>query len=116
MKLYEIAHSRTGDKGDISNISVIAYDTTQDPSSVPYKLWEAMGYDKEYAANQLRLQKAMNDLEELPTWSCTPYYQGNTPRIRQNVAWAESSAVSYGNSVLGCRTNRTPAGLRSVRL
>ena len=26
MKLYEIAHSRTGDKGDISNISVIAYD------------------------------------------------------------------------------------------
>lgn len=26
MKLREIAHSRTGDKGDISNISVIAYD------------------------------------------------------------------------------------------
>lgn len=25
MKLYELAHSRTGDKGDISNISVIAY-------------------------------------------------------------------------------------------
>lgn len=27
MKLYELAHSRTGDKGDISNISVIAYRT-----------------------------------------------------------------------------------------
>lgn len=26
MKLREIAHSRTGDKGNISNISVIAYD------------------------------------------------------------------------------------------
>lgn len=26
MKLYELAHSRTGDKGDISDISVIAYD------------------------------------------------------------------------------------------
>ena len=26
MKLWEIAHSRTGDKGDISNISLIAYD------------------------------------------------------------------------------------------
>mgnify|MGYP001072860538 FL=1 len=25
MKLFELAHSRTGDKGDISNISVIAY-------------------------------------------------------------------------------------------
>lgn len=85
--------------------------TTQDPSSVPYKLWEEMGYDREYSMQQLRLQKAMNDMEELPTWSCTPYYQGNCPRIGQNVAWAESSAVSYGNSVLGCRTNRTPAGL-----
>ena len=85
--------------------------TTQDPSSIPYKLWEAMGYDREYAAKQLRLRDAMNELEEFSTWSCTPYYQGNCPRIRQNVAWAESSAVSYGNSVLGCRTNRTPAGL-----
>lgn len=26
MKLYEIAHSRTGDKGNISNVSLIAYD------------------------------------------------------------------------------------------
>ena len=27
MKLWEIAHSRTGDKGNISNISLIAYDS-----------------------------------------------------------------------------------------
>ena len=26
MRLHEIAHARTGDKGDTSNISVIAYD------------------------------------------------------------------------------------------
>lgn len=26
MKLYDIAHSRTGDKGNISNVSLIAYD------------------------------------------------------------------------------------------
>ena len=26
MKLWDIAHSRTGDKGNISNISLIAYD------------------------------------------------------------------------------------------
>jgi len=31
MKLREIAHSRTGDKGNISNISVIAYDPAQYP-------------------------------------------------------------------------------------
>ena len=31
MKLREIAHSRTGDKGDTSNISVIAYRETHYP-------------------------------------------------------------------------------------
>jgi hypothetical protein len=31
MKLREIAHSRTGDKGDISNISVIAYEEKHYP-------------------------------------------------------------------------------------
>jgi len=37
MKLKEIAHSRTGDKGDISNISVIAYHE-QDYSMIKEKL------------------------------------------------------------------------------
>jgi len=31
MKLYEIAHSRTGDKGNIANISLIAYDIKDFP-------------------------------------------------------------------------------------
>ncbi len=31
MKLRELAHSRTGDKGDISNISVIAFDQKDYP-------------------------------------------------------------------------------------
>lgn len=31
MKLKDIAHSRTGDKGNISNISVIAYDEKDYP-------------------------------------------------------------------------------------
>lgn len=31
MKLRDIAHSRTGDKGDTSNISVIAYETKDYP-------------------------------------------------------------------------------------
>lgn len=37
MKLKEIAHSRTGDKGDISNISVIAY-KAEDYSMLKEKL------------------------------------------------------------------------------
>lgn len=84
---------------------------TQDPASIPYDSWEEMGYDPEYAANQFHLCESVLKLGEYHAWSCTPYVQGSVPRVGQNVAWAESSAVSYANSVLGARTNRTPAGL-----
>lgn len=85
--------------------------TTQDPASIPFKHWQEMCYDSEYAENQYRLEAAIMKLGEMPKWSCTPYYQGSVPRAGQNIAWAESSAVSFANSVLGARTNRTPAGL-----
>ena len=45
-------------------------------------------------------------LGEMPKWSCTPYYQGSVPRLGHNIAWAESSAVSFANSVLGARTEQ----------
>jgi len=42
----------------------------------------------------------------ITTCSCTPYLIGNTPHFGEHIAWAESSAVCYGNSVIGARTNR----------
>ncbi len=45
--------------------------------------------------------------------SCACYVKevGNAPEPGTMVAWAESSAVNYGNSVLGIRTNRNGAGI-----
>ncbi len=42
-------------------------------------------------------------------YTCACYFDevGNTPEFGDNLAWAESSAVVYANSVLGARTNRT---------
>ncbi|QPP09697.1 DUF521 domain-containing protein [Streptomyces bathyalis] len=37
--------------------------------------------------------------------TCTPYQVGNIPVRGEHVAWMESSAVVYANSVLGARTN-----------
>ncbi|MDR2007318.1 MAG: aconitase X catalytic domain-containing protein [Acidaminococcales bacterium] len=84
---------------------------TQDPASIPFEDWEEMGFDKVYADKQQRLAAAAKKLGEVLTWSCTPYAVGQVPRFGQNIAWAESSAVSYANSVIGARTNRTPAGM-----
>lgn len=41
-----------------------------------------------------------------PTCTCTPYYVGNKPKENEHIAWSESSAVVYANSVLKARTNR----------
>ncbi|AHF80285.1 aconitase X catalytic domain-containing protein [Thermococcus paralvinellae] len=40
------------------------------------------------------------------TSTCTPYYGANIPKFGDHLAWSESSAVSFANSVLGARTNR----------
>ncbi len=47
-------------------------------------------------------------LKDENAFSCTCYQPevGNTPSQGDRLAWAESSAVVYANSVLGARTNR----------
>lgn len=37
--------------------------------------------------------------------TCTPYQVGNIPVKGQHLAWTESSAIAYANSVIGARTN-----------
>ncbi len=41
-----------------------------------------------------------------PTWTCAPYQLPDRPRFGAQVAWAESNAVVFVNSVLGARSNR----------
>ena len=43
------------------------------------------------------------------TYTCTPYLNANAPSAGDTLAWAETSAAAYANSVLGARTNPTPA-------
>lgn len=41
-----------------------------------------------------------------PTWTCAPYQLPGRPSLDQQIAWAESNAIVFANSVLGARTNR----------
>ena len=41
-----------------------------------------------------------------PTWTCAPYQLEQRPAFGEHVAWAESNAIVFANSVLGARTNR----------
>src|SRR5258708_16487476 len=41
-----------------------------------------------------------------PTWTCAPYDAGYRPKLGEHIAWAESNAVVFANTVLGARTER----------
>jgi predicted aconitase len=41
-----------------------------------------------------------------PTWTCAPYQLTTRPGPGEHVAWAESNAIVFANSVLGARTER----------
>ncbi len=53
-----------------------------------------------------RMMRAYVELGCRQTWTCSPYQAGHRPALGQDVAWGESNAVAFCNSVLGARTNR----------
>ena len=53
-----------------------------------------------------RMMDAYQALGCETTWTCAPYQAGHRPVFGTDVAWGESNAVVFCNSVLGARTNR----------
>jgi len=80
--------------------------TTLNPAGMDIENWQALGISPEFAERQMRVIQAFARMGIVTTCSCTPYLSGNTPHFGEHIAWAESSAVCYANSVLGARTNR----------
>ncbi|MBN1956189.1 MAG: aconitase X catalytic domain-containing protein [Anaerolineae bacterium] len=79
---------------------------TLNPAGMDVENWQALGIDAAFVHNQAQVLGAFARMNVVTTCSCTPYLVGNLPHYGQHVAWAESSAVCYANSVLGARTNR----------
>ena len=80
--------------------------TTLNPAGMDTENWQALGISPEFAENQNRVLEAFARMGVVTTASCTPYLIGNLPHFGEHIAWAESSAVCYANSVLGARSNR----------
>lgn len=80
--------------------------STLNPAGLDLEKWEELGFSPYFAENQLKIVKAYQQMGVTPTCTCTPYLVGNVPLIGSHIAWSESSAVCYANSVIGARTNR----------
>lgn len=53
-----------------------------------------------------RLMKAHEELGCQPSFTCAPYQTQFRPSFGEQIAWGESNAIVFANSVIGARTNR----------
>ncbi|WP_421908134.1 aconitase X [Methanolacinia petrolearia] len=76
------------------------------PVGMPRDNWRDIGISKEFADKQLAVMDAYRKLGVKMECTCTPYYLYTNLTMQDHLAWSESSAVSYVNSVIGAKTNR----------
>ena len=80
--------------------------TTLNPASRDIERWQEFRIPADFAEKSRRLEQAYLRMGATPTWTCAPYLYGIIPRFGQQVAWGESNAINFVNSVIGARTAR----------
>jgi len=115
------SYKMVGDPGlefieDFARDARIVVPATVNPLGMDLDRWREQGVPEVFAANQRRIATAYRRMGVRESFSCTPYLIGNRPKFGEHIAWAESSAACFANSVLGARTNREggPSALASA--
>lgn len=80
--------------------------TSLNPSAIDLVRWKDMKVPPAIFPKHQRLAEAYLKMQATPTWTCAPYQQGIIPRFGEQIAWGESNAIAFANSVIGARTNR----------
>ena len=86
----------------------VAVPTTFNVSGLDEHHWQEWPVPVDWARNAQRQMAAYRRMGGVPTWTCAPYQGKTRPRFGQQIAWGESSAIVFANSVLGARTERYP--------
>ena len=89
--------------------------TVLNPVGMDRERWREAGIPPDFAENQEKVLAVYRRLGVRMECTCTPY-EFLPVRSGEHLAWAESSAVAYANSVIGARTNREggPAALAAA--
>jgi len=106
-----VSYHNLGDAG-LEFLDTLAVDgkvkvlTTLNPAGMDLENWQQLGISPDFAQKQNLVIDAFKRMGILISCTCTPYLIGNLPLYGEHVAWSESSAVTFANSVLGAKTNR----------
>ncbi len=82
--------------------------TTLNSISVDHRRWRDQGIDPSLGEPASRLGDAYTAMGARPTFTCVPYLLESAPGPGEQIAWGESNAVVFANSVLGARTMKYP--------
>jgi len=86
----------------------VAVPTSLNVSGVDECGWKDWAVKPEWAAKAARQMLAYERMGAVPMWTCAPYQTHMRPVFGQQIAWGESNAISFANSVIGARTERYP--------
>jgi len=106
-----VSYHNLGDAG-LDFLNELAQDgrvrvlTTLNPAGMDLENWKNLGISEDFAVKQNLVVDAFRRMGIIISCTCTPYLIGNLPRYAEHVAWSESSAVTFANSVIGAMTNR----------
>lgn len=84
----------------------VAVPTTLNVASLDLLHSDLVRHDLETTERAKDLMDAYVAMGCQPTWTCAPYQLRERPRLGEQIAWGESNAIVFANSVLGARTNR----------
>ncbi len=83
--------------------------TTVNPCGMDIEKWDELEIPADYAEKQLKIISYYEKLGIANSFTCVPFQSYKVPKRGTAVAWAESSAAIYANSILGLHTNRESA-------
>ncbi|MCX6695140.1 MAG: aconitase X, partial [Candidatus Altiarchaeota archaeon] len=111
VQIAGVSYDNLGDAGleylaELAKDGQVKVTTTLNPAGMDLQDWKKLGISDEFAAKQKKVIEAFDRMGVITCCTCTPYLIGNLPRFGEHVAWSESSAVTFVNSVVGARTNK----------
>jgi predicted aconitase len=86
----------------------VSVPATLNVSGVDEAGWQAWAVPSDWAEKARRQMVAYEGMGCIPTWTCAPYQTEHAPTFGQQIAWGESNAIVFANSVIGARTERYP--------
>lgn len=86
----------------------VAVPTSLNVSGLDEHHWKEWAVPSLWAQQAHRQMVAYQSMGTTPTWTCAPYQTDMKPKFGQQIAWGESNAIVFANSVIGARTERYP--------